>query len=69
MWIVTWLRNFSFETKLGIFTGHDEKNKQSMFVCERSTFDDMIEGLMKKCQCGSVEWSMSRLDQVFIKCP
>ena len=48
----------------GIFTGDDSNSNKSMFVCERQPFEDLVQGLTRKCTCGSVAWALSRYDQV-----
>ena len=39
---------------IGIFTGDDSNSNKSMFVCERQPFEDLVQGLTRKCTCGSL---------------
>ena len=53
---------------LGFFVPGDEGNDeaQSLFVCERKTFEDLCAGLTQPCQCQASARKMIRTVQVCI---
>ena len=53
---------------LGFFVPGDEGNDeaQSLFVCERKTFEDLCTGLTQPCQCQASARKMIKTVQVCI---
>ena len=37
-----------------------------MFVCEQSAFDELLEGLKRKCKCCTANWKMTEYKQKII---
>ena len=50
----------------GFFVAGDEGNAeaQSLFMCERKTFNDLCNGLTQPCQCQANAWRMIKIVQV-----